>query len=131
MAMYISKDNHILVEEGVSLDDWTKKTEQDINDLKAGGGAKGEKGDKGETGLTGAKGDKGDQGNTGKTGDKGDKGDQGIQGTAGTPAVSPKLTIGTVTTLEPGTNATATITGTSPNFVLNLGIPKGATGSAS
>lgn len=34
MAMYVSKDNHILVEEGVSLDDWTKKTEQDIQDLR-------------------------------------------------------------------------------------------------
>ena len=34
MAMYVSKDNHILVEEGVSLDDWTKKTEKDINDLR-------------------------------------------------------------------------------------------------
>lgn len=39
MAMYVSKDNHILVEEGVNLDTWTKKTEKDIKDLKASGGS--------------------------------------------------------------------------------------------
>lgn len=35
------------------------------------------------------------------------------------------LTIGTVTTLAPGSQATVTITGTSPNQVLNIGIPAG------
>ena len=44
------------------------------------------------------------------------------------PAETPVLTIGTVTTGEPGTEAAATITGTSPNFVLNLTIPQGPTG---
>lgn len=38
------------------------------------------------------------------------------------------LTIGTVTTGEPGTDAEATITGTSPDFILNLVIPQGPTG---
>ena len=38
------------------------------------------------------------------------------------------LTIGTVTTGEPGTDAAASITGTSPNFILNLTIPQGITG---
>ena len=38
------------------------------------------------------------------------------------------LTIGTVTTGEPGTEAAASITGTAPNFVLNLTIPQGPTG---
>lgn len=37
--------------------------------------------------------------------------------------------IGTVTTLAPGSQATASITGTSPNFVLNLGIPAGRNGT--
>ena len=50
-------------------------------------------------------------------GDKGDKGDTGA-----------KLTIGTVTTLEPGEDASASITGTAENPVLSLGIPKGDTG---
>lgn len=43
---------------------------------------------------------------------------------------TPTLTIGTVTTGDPGTEASATITGTSPDFVLNLTIPQGPTGPA-
>lgn len=38
------------------------------------------------------------------------------------------LAIGTVTTLTPGSSATAGITGTSPSFTLNLGIPAGVPG---
>ena len=40
----------------------------------------------------------------------------------------PTLVIGTVTTGEPGTQATASITGTAPNYILNLTIPQGPTG---
>lgn len=76
-------------------------------------GAKGDKGD------TGAKGDKGEPGSPGAKGDKGDKGDTGA---------TPNLTIGAVTTLGAGENATASITGTAESPVLNLGIPKGAKG---
>lgn len=50
---------------------------------------------------------------------KGDNGDTGA---------TPNLQIGTVTTLESGSNATASITGTTENPLLNLGIPKGAKG---
>lgn len=39
------------------------------------------------------------------------------------------LTIGTVNTLAPGSDATAEITGDAPNQVLNLGIPEGQPGS--
>ena len=46
----------------------------------------------------------------------------------GATGATPNITIGSVTTLEPGTPATATITGTAENPVLNLGIPKGAKG---
>ena len=49
----------------------------------------------------------------------------------GETGATPNLTIGTVTTLNAGSNATATITGTAENPVLNLGIPKGATGATS
>lgn len=38
----------------------------------------------------------------------------------------PEFTIGTVSTLDAGSNATASITGTKEKPVLNLGIPKGA-----
>ena len=44
-------------------------------------------------------------------------------------AIKPQLSIGTVTTAAAGTNASASITGTSPNFKLNLTIPRGANGT--
>ena len=61
-------------------------------------------------------------------GDKGDKGDPGEQGPAGTQGQTPNITIGTVTTLDPNSNATAEIAGATPNLTLNLGIPKGEKG---
>ena len=51
-------------------------------------------------------------------------------GATGADAPIPTITIGTVTTGEPGTAATATITGVAPDFVLNLTIPQGPTGPA-
>lgn len=50
---------------------------------------------------------------------------RGAQGATG---ATPDLEIGTVETLEPDQPATATITGTPENPVLNLGIPKGEKG---
>lgn len=44
-------------------------------------------------------------------------------------AIKPQLSIGTVTTGAAGTNASASISGTSPNFRLNLTIPRGANGT--
>ena len=64
------------------------------------------------------------------TGATGDIGPTGPTGATGADAETPTLTIGTVTTGDPGTEATASITGTSPNFVLNLTIPQGPTGPA-
>ena len=48
----------------------------------------------------------------------------------GDPGPANTLTIGTVTTGEPGTQASATITGESPNQVLNLTIPRGNAGES-
>ena len=42
---------------------------------------------------------------------------------------TPNIQIGTVQTLEPGQDATASITGTAENPVLNMGIPKGKDGN--
>lgn len=53
---------------------------------------------------------------------------KGPQGEKGDPGPANTLTIGTVTTGEPGTQAAASITGESPNQVLNLNIPKGDKG---
>ena len=52
----------------------------------------------------------------------------GPTGPTGPTGATPNLTIGTVTTGAPGSNATATITGTAPDFVLNLTLPAGPTG---
>lgn len=51
-----------------------------------------------------------------------------IEDLIGPSGISPNLSIGTITTLENGSNATAEITGEFPNLVLNLGIPKGEKG---
>ena len=121
-------------------------------------GDKGEKGEKGDTGAQGIQGEKGDTGaqgpqgaagadgktpyvgdngnwfvgsdDTGKPsrGEKGEPGSPGAKGDKGDPGATPNLTIGSVTTLEAGQNATASITGESPDLTLNLGIPKGADG---
>lgn len=64
-----------------------------------------------------------------RNGSKGSKGDKGDAGAKGDTGVTPNFTIGTVNTLESGQSATASITGTTENPVLNLGIPKGAAGS--
>ena len=96
----------------------------------------GPKGDKGDPGPRGEQGPVGPQGDTGPVGPMGPQGPQGIQGEigptgpTGADAETPTLTIGTVTTGAPGTDATASITVTSPNFILNLTIPQGPTGPA-
>ena len=51
-----------------------------------------------------------------------------FQGPAGEPGPANTLTIGTVTTGEPGTQAAASITGESPNQVLNITVPRGDKG---
>ena len=53
---------------------------------------------------------------------KGDKGDTGETG------ATPDFSVGTVSTLQPGSDVTVTITGTAENPVLNIGIPQGEKG---
>ena len=81
----------------------------------------------GPTGPTGPIGPIGPQGIQGIPGEVGATGPTGPTGADGE---TPVLTIGTVTTGAPGTEASATITGTAPNFVLDLVIPQGPTGPA-
>lgn len=54
-----------------------------------------------------------------------------IRGEQGETGLTPDFSIGSVTTLAPGSQATATITGTDEEPVLNLGIPKGDPGEVS
>ena len=58
----------------------------------------------------------------------GPTGATGSPGKDGAPGKTPNLTIGSVTTLDAGQNATASMGGTAESPVLNLGIPKGAKG---
>ena len=61
-------------------------------------------------------------GATGATGAKGDKGDRGEVG------ATPQMGIGQVSTLPAGSAATASMSGTTENPLLNLGIPRGIQG---
>ena len=56
------------------------------------------------------------------------KGPIGATGPQGNPGATPTITVGAVTTLDPGQDATAEITGETPNLTLNLGIPEGQPG---
>ena len=61
----------------------------------------------------------------GQTGAQGAPGQDGQDGQDGQ---TPTIAVGTVTTLDPGQDATAEITGETPNLTLNLGIPQGPPG---
>ena len=77
-------------------------------------GPVGPQGQKGDAGLTGPQGIEGPTGPAGPQGEKGATGDQGPQGVEGPTGPAPKIVIGTVTTADPGTPASVTITPTNP-----------------
>lgn len=52
-----------------------------------------------------------------------------IKGGQGEPGSTPEFSVGTVSTLPAGSQATVSITGTTDSPVLNIGIPTGATGA--
>lgn len=100
-------------------------------------GPQGIKGDNGDTGATGPqgiqgpqgiKGDKGDTGDVGPQGPVGPTGPQGIQGIKGdTGDVGPANTL-TIGTVSSGGSPSASITGTTPNQILNLVLQQGPQG---
>ena len=98
-------------------------------------GLKGEKGDKGDVGPQGERGLQGEVGPQGLKGDNGDvgpqgpRGPQGEQGLKGDNGLTPNITIGNVTTLEPNQQASVTRRGTDTNPIFDFGIPKGDAGS--
>ena len=59
---------------------------------------------------------------------RGQTGAQGTHGKNGKDGQTPTISVGAVTTLDPGQDATAEITGETPNLTLNLGIPQGQPG---
>ena len=52
-----------------------------------------------------------------------------LQGAPGPAGATPEFQVGEVATLEPGSEATATLSGTAEQPVLNFGIPRGADGA--
>ena len=93
-------------------------------------GATGPQGEIGPTGPQGVQGLQGIQGETGATGATGPQGEVGPTGATGADGITPLISIGTVTTGAPGTEASVTITGTPPAYVFNFVIPQGPTGPA-
>lgn len=66
----------------------------------------------------------------GKQGPAGTPGKDGADGKNGADGKAATVTIGTVTTGEPGTSATVTNSGTANAAILDFSIPRGATGAA-
>lgn len=113
-------------------------------------GVPGPKGDKGDRGMIGETGPQGPAGPTGPAGVNGatpqiDKsnlhwiidgkdsgivaqGKDGTNGQNGKDGATPHLNMALVETLEPGTNATATLTQAGNEYTFHLAIPRGATG---
>lgn len=66
----------------------------------------------------------------GPVGPQGEKGDTGARGPAGSDGITPAISVGTVTTLEAGSQATVTRRGTDASPIFDFGLPKGADGSS-
>lgn len=79
--------------------------------------------------IKGPKGDPGPRGPQGETGPSGANGAPGPTGPTGPKGDTPSFKIGSVTTLEPGQQATVTKTGSDLLPILNFGIPKGERGA--
>lgn len=141
MSNYNLKENHVILDLGISSDGWFEKIENTINEIKEGKNSrlqlqKGNgyiqykfedeiewnnlisidelKGEKGDVGLKGEKGDKGE------TGLKGDKGNEGLKGDIG---ITPNIEIGEVKFVDSINEASIRKTGTIENPVLNFNIP--------
>lgn len=82
----------------------------------------------GADGKDGAPGRDGVDGKDGQDGKDGAPGRDGQDGQDGTDGKAATVRIGTVTTLEPGSSATVSNSGTSTDAILNFGIPRGADG---
>lgn len=114
-----------------TYDDFTLEQLETLKGPKGDKGDAGDKGEKGEQGPQGEVGPKGEQGIQGLKGDKGDTGATGATGANGRDGITPNISIGTVTTVEPDTQASASLTGDVSNLKLNLSIPKGQQGDSS
>ena len=79
-------------------------------------------------GPQGPQGPQGAQGETGPQGEKGESGDTGPTGPKGEPGTAATIAIGTVTTGDPGTEASVTNSGTANAAIFDFTIPRGEQG---
>lgn len=91
-------------------------------------GSTGPKGDTGAQGPAGPTGSVGPTGPEGPAGPVGPAGPQGIQGKTGPQGPAASITVGSVSTGDPGTAANVTNSGTASAAVLDFVIPKGDKG---
>ena len=91
-------------------------------------GPQGPIGPQGPQGETGPQGPQGDIGPTGPQGESGPQGPQGPKGETGATGQSANISIGSVTTLPSGSNASVVNSGSSMDAVLDFGIPQGPQG---
>lgn len=93
-------------------------------------GAIGATGATGATGITGATGNTGPTGATGNTGADGNTGAIGPTGATGPTGADATIRIGSVTTGDPGTQASVINSGTQDDAIFDFVIPRGDTGIA-
>ena len=106
-----------------TYDDFTEEQ------LQALTGPQGPQGPQGSIGLQGPQGEPGEKGEKGDTGAQGPEGPQGATGPQGEPGDAATISVGTVTTLPAGSNATVTNAGTAQEAIFNFGIPRGEDGN--
>lgn len=68
-------------------------------------------------------------GERGEQGERGPRGETGATGAAGTNGRAATVSVGSVTTGNPGTNASVTNSGSTSDAILNFVIPRGSTGA--
>ena len=106
-----------------TYDDFTEEQ------LQALTGPQGPQGPQGSIGPQGPQGEQGEKGEKGDTGAQGPEGPQGATGPQGEPGDAATISVGTVTTLPAGSNATVTNAGTAQEAIFNFGIPRGEDGN--
>lgn len=123
MDIDISLGDDILIgqDNGIALDDNNNVVSSD-SVISGPPGPKGDKGDKGDPG------ERGPQGIQGESGPQGLPGERGPQGIPGEPGENATITVGTTTTLAPGSQATVENVGSTSSAILNFGIPSGLRG---
>lgn len=100
----------------------------DQGEMEGPQGETGPAGPQGPEGPQGPQGPQGTQGETGPQGPKGETGDTGPTGPKGDEGAAATIAIGTVTTGDPGTEASVTNSGTANAAIFDFTIPRGEQG---